>query len=73
MNQRGAGVSFCIIAAMLYATKYISAAIFGSGVSSWDQDLFGAMLSYVGNTLTIFSVLALCIGVFYLIRAEREG
>lgn len=36
MNKRGAGVSFCFMATILFSIRYISAAIFGSGVSSWD-------------------------------------
>lgn len=29
----------------------MSEAIFGSGVSSWDKELFNAVLSYVGSPL----------------------
>jgi len=70
MGRRVVGLGFCFIAAFLYATRYISAAIFGSGVSSWDSTLFTSMLQYVGNSLTILSVIALIIGVIYLILAE---
>lgn len=72
MNKRGAGVSFCFIAAFLFSTRYISAAIFGSCVSSWDSGLFNAMLDYTGNTLIILSVISLGVGIIYLIMAKRE-
>ena len=72
MNKRGAGVAFIAISALLISVKYISAAIFGSGVLSWDESLFSAMLSYVGNSLNLFSLLALLIGIIYLVAAEIE-
>lgn len=70
MNRRAAGVCFCVIAAMLFAARYIVAAIFGSGVSSWDAGLFRAMLEYVGPSLLTLSILSLIVGVFYLVFSE---
>jgi hypothetical protein len=70
MNRRGTGVLFCGIAALLFAARYISAAIFGSGVSFWDARLFNHMLDYMGNGLIIGSVISLLVGVAYLIWAE---
>lgn len=72
INRRFAGVVFCFIAAFLYSMRYISAAIFGSNVSSWDSGLFNAMLGCVGNGLNIASVIALIVGVIYLVSAEFE-
>lgn len=72
MNKRGAGVIFIAIAAFLFASKYISAALFGSGVLSWDKSRFHAMLSYVGEPLSIFSIIALIIGVAYIGWGEYE-
>jgi multisubunit Na+/H+ antiporter MnhB subunit len=72
MNRRGTGVSFCFIAAFLFSVRYISSAIFGSGISSWDSELFNHMLTYVGNTLVVLSVISLGVGIIYLIKAEKE-
>jgi hypothetical protein len=72
LSKRGTGVAFIAIAAFLIATKYISASIFGSGVVSWDESLFEAMLSYVGSELSIFSTIAFIIGVAYIAWAEYE-
>ncbi|MGE7024344.1 hypothetical protein [Solibacillus cecembensis] len=72
MNKRGAGVIFIAIAAFLFASKYMSAAIFGSGVLSWDEPLFSAMLSYVGEPLSICSMIALILGVAYICWGEYE-
>jgi len=70
MGRRAAGVGFCFIAAFLYSVRYISAAIFGSGVASWNTELFNAMLQYVGNSLTVLSAISLAVGVVYLALAE---
>ena len=70
MNRRGAGVSFCLIAALLFSARYLSAAIFGSGVASWNLEVSRAMLSHTGNGLTIASIISLLTGIFYLAWAE---
>jgi len=72
MNKRGAGVSFCFIAAFLFSVRYISAAIFGSGISSWSSELFNNMLNYIGDTPLILSVISLVTGIVYLVLAEKE-
>lgn len=72
INRRFAGVVFCFMAAFLFSMRYISAAIFGSNVSSWSSELFGNMLKYTGNGLTVASVIALVVGVIYLILSEIE-
>ncbi len=72
MNKRGAGVLFCLIAAILFSARYISAAIFMSGVVSWSNDLFLSSLEYIGYPLLSLSTLSLIVGVAYLIWAEWE-
>ncbi|OAB36671.1 hypothetical protein PMSD_10095 [Paenibacillus macquariensis subsp. defensor] len=70
MNRRAAGMIFISIGAFLYGIRYISAAIFGSNASSWNEYLFQAMLDYVGNGPLILSVLSFIIGIIYLIISE---
>ena len=72
MSKRGTGVAFIAIAAFLFSAKYISAAIFGSGVLSWNKELFNAMLSNVGSPLSVGSIFALIIGVAYITWGEYE-
>ena len=72
MNRRAAGVMFCCISAFLFSSRYIAAAIFGSGVTSWSAKLYSAMLIYVGKTLTVWAVIALIVGIVYLVIAERQ-
>ena len=66
MNDKGIGAVFCGIAAMLLSAKYIAAAIFLSGVQSWNWNLFQAGLSYVGATLDIASAGSLLVGILFL-------
>lgn len=73
MNKRGAGVVFILISAILLSSKYISAAIFGSAVTSWDKDLYQHMLSYIGTPLNTVSIISLLIGIAYICWAEYEA
>ena len=66
MNNKGIGAIFCLISAILMATRYLAAAIFMSGVSSWDAGLFSAGLEYVGAPLKIVSIIALFVGIAFL-------
>ena len=66
MNNKGVGAIFCLIAAILTGVKYISAAVFMSGVSTWSADTFQEALGYVGSLPTILSIIALVIGIIFL-------
>lgn len=66
MNNKGVGAVFCLIAAMLYCTRYLAAAMFMQGISSWNAELFHAGLTYVGDSLTVLSLLALIAGILFL-------
>lgn len=66
MNNKGVGVVFFLISAILISAKYIAAALFMSGVSSWDATLFAAGLEYVGPFLTIASFIAMIAGIMFL-------
>lgn len=70
MQRRTVGVILLCISAFLYGVRYISAAIFGSGVTSWNSQLFNEMLEYVGVGPLIMSWIALIAGIGYLIFAE---
>ncbi|MHC4645733.1 MAG: hypothetical protein ACYTBJ_09520 [Planctomycetota bacterium] len=72
MNRRATGVTFCAISAFLFSSRYIATAIWGSGATSWSSDGYAELLSYVGNTPTFFSVIALLAGIVYLVAAEKH-
>ena len=66
MNNKGAGVIFCLISALLMSARYLAAAVFMSGIASWDAELFRAGLEYVGSPLKTASILALIAGICFL-------
>lgn len=72
MNKRGTGAVFCLIAALLYAARYLTAAIFMGNVSSWSQDLFRLGFEYQGSGLLVASIISLIVGLGYLIWGEIE-
>jgi hypothetical protein len=72
MNRRITGTIFLAVAAFLYATRYLAAAIYGSGVTSWNLEIFRSMLSYVGNNLLILSIVFALAGLAYLVWAEMK-
>ena len=72
MNKRATGVLFICVAAFLYATRYISAAIYMSGTVSWNAELFSQGLEYVGSPLLILSIISLLVGCIYLFFAETD-
>jgi hypothetical protein len=66
------GAIFIAISALLYATRFIAAAIWGSGFSSWNSENFLALLGYVDQGLTAWSMTALVVGLIYLVWGEIE-
>lgn len=66
MNNKGIGAIFCLISAILISAKYMSAAIFMSNVTSWDEELFASGLAYIGPFLSVASLIALIIGILFL-------
>lgn len=66
MNNKGIGTIFCLIAAIMMSARYIAAAIFMSGVSSWNYVLFTSGLEYVGSPLKIWSIVSLVVGIAFI-------
>jgi len=73
MNRRGTGAILCLAGALLFAARYLTAAIFMSNVSSWDSMLFAAGLEYQGNGLLILGSFSFIVGIVYLAWAELEA
>lgn len=66
MENKNVGAIFCFMSAVLISARYISAAIFMSGVASWNATLFAAGLEYVGPFLAIAAGIAFIIGILFL-------
>ena len=76
MNNKGVGAVFCLISAILMAARYLSAAIFMSGISTWNSEMFQTSLEYIGPALPIAAIAALIIGVIFLgvgIFQDKKG
>ena len=71
MSKRSAGVVLLGISAFLYSMRTLAAALFSSGVQSWNADLFRSMISYIDQGVMLnASIIALVAGIFYLLWAE---
>jgi len=66
MNNKAIGAIFCLIASLLYCTRYIAAAIFHIGFNEYSDGTFSSMLDRVGSNLLTLSILSLIIGLIYL-------
>lgn len=76
MNNKGVGAVFCLIASILMAARYVTAALFMSSISTWSSDMFRASLEYIGPALPIAAIAALAVGVVFFgvgIFKDRKG
>lgn len=60
MNNKGVGVIFCLISAILVSAKFMS------NIATKDASLFKKGLEYVGPFLSIEAILAMIIGILFL-------
>lgn len=70
MSRRTSGTVMLALAALLYAARYLAAAIYGSSMMGWSSELFASLLQYVGQDLVTWSTVALVAGLAYLAWAE---
>ena len=73
MSRRTTGALLLAIAAFLFATRYLSAAIYGSAMNSWSMELFRNMFHNVGSGLTNWSMVTLVAGLLYLAWSEVDS
>ena len=73
MNNRGIGVIFCAIAALLMSVRYMAAAMIMSRMGSWSEDLFKTVLEYLGSPLKIASICALIAGIAFIVYSFFEN
>lgn len=71
MSHRAAGVSFCAIAALLYATRYLAAALFTREAFKFDPSgNYARALQAIPSSVTAMAWMALLVGLAYLSLAE---
>ena len=74
MSRRTTGAAFCAIAALLFSVRYVVAAqLFGAmHPGAIDATTLNQYLAYAGRPLLAGSVVALVVGIAYLVWAELE-
>jgi len=73
MRKRTVGVSFCCLAVVLYLSRYVFALWYlGEGQRSGNSEALERQLEYVGVGPWVFAAAFLIVGIFFLIRGERE-
>lgn len=70
MSRRATGTAFIAISAFLFGIRFIAAAIYSQGLTSWDARMFSSFLNYVDQGLTTTSLISLALGAAYLVWAE---
>ena len=62
-----------LTSAFLYISRYIAAALYIGSSQSWSKELFQASYEYIGNGLTIWSIVALIAGLITLVKGDRTN
>lgn len=73
MNKQGLGGLFCLISAIVFTAWQLSAAIYMSNASSWSGELFKSGLEYTAGSMPTISVIALVVGVLFILWGEWES
>ena len=73
MDRRIFGVIFLAIGAALYASRFVCAAIYGSGMASQSHELFEHIYDYVGFGLSGLALAFFALGGAYLLWGELES
>jgi hypothetical protein len=75
MSRRAVGFGFCAIAAFFFGLRYLIAALLFVGMQPGEvnTDTLDLFLTYTGDTLVRASILALIVGVAFLIWAEIDA
>ena len=63
------GVEFLKIAALLYAARFIAAALMGPGLKKWEPELFNVSYQHIGKNLTSWAIVSAVIGVLMIAAA----
>jgi hypothetical protein len=66
MTRRAAGFGFIALSTLIYISRFISAAIYGSSQSTWNTELYRGLLDYVDQGLSVAAIVALLVGIVYL-------
>lgn len=70
MTRRSLGLGFCGIAAFLFASRYLCAAIYATTLPQSNGSIFRQFYDYIGSDLTAAAVVSLAVGIAYIIWGE---
>ncbi len=72
MKRQSLGLGFCGIAAFLFASRYVCAAIYATTLTPRDIDsyAFGRFYGYIGPGTTVAALVSLIVGIVYIIWGE---
>ena len=75
MTRRATGMMFIGISTFIFSVRYVAAAIYGAGISienQYSEESFQKSLSYIGSTPLFLSIVALVVGIIFIVWAEVE-
>ncbi|MGD8822239.1 MAG: hypothetical protein PVG63_03985 [Anaerolineales bacterium] len=70
MNRRALGFGFIALSTLLYVSRFIAAAIYGSSQTTWNAELFQGLLGYVDQGLSTAAIVGLALGVIFIAWSE---
>ncbi|MDQ0300535.1 ABC-type amino acid transport system permease subunit [Salibacterium salarium] len=73
MNKTRTGLSFLLMATILYATRFIAGAIGGIGATSWNDKEFARAMSFIPNSLMVVTIIALALGIVFFAWGVYEA
>lgn len=73
MNKTNIGISFLLMATILYATQFICGAFGSIGALDWHKEAFTRYMSYVPEGLIIATIIALILGISFFVWGLIEA
>ncbi len=75
MKDKICGMFFIFISTALYLTHFAFSAYWASQLKSWNSNYgkMGTAMKELGYVPLFLALLALGLGIFYFVRAERRG
>ncbi|MHC4116716.1 MAG: hypothetical protein ACYSWO_04330 [Planctomycetota bacterium] len=72
MKDKQMGVFFILISTLIYLTYFVTSACYAAQLTSWKGSKMGTAMREFGYSPLVLALLALGLGIFYVVRAERR-
>ena len=73
MKDKQMGMFFVLISTLMYLTYFATSACYAAQLTSWKGSKMGTAMKEVGYGPLGLALLALGLGIFYIMRAERRA